>query len=75
MEFQSEQVHTINLLCYDKAGNHSTNEFKFPPIITFDPANITISKDTMSGKFMVFSPSNANIQTITLVAQGTEALL
>ena len=76
--FQNETVHTINLLCYDKAGNYSTNEFKFPPIITFDPTNITLSKEVMSGRVMIYSPSNKNIESIILVddpGNPTQAVL
>ena len=44
----TEAVHTVKVSCYDKVGNVSENEIKFPPIVEFSPSNVTLSKDVMS---------------------------
>ena len=62
----TETVHALKVTCYDKVGNSSTNEMRFPPIIEFSDENVTLSKGTMNGKFSVYSPSESPITNITL---------
>ena len=62
----TEAVHTVKVSCYDKVGNVSENEIKFPPIIEFSPSNVTLSKDVMSWTFTVYSPSSFKIKHINV---------
>ena len=62
----TEAVHTVKVTCYDRVGNISENEIKFPPIIEFSPSNVTVSKDVMSWTFTVYSPSSYKIKHINV---------
>ena len=62
----SEAVHTVKVTCSDKVGNVSENEIKFPPIIEFNPSNVTVSKNVMSWTFTVYSPSSFKIKHINV---------
>ena len=62
----TEAVHTVKVTCSDKVGNVSENEIKFPPIIEFNPSNVTVSKDVMSWTFTVYSPSSYKIKHINV---------
>ena len=61
-----ELVHTVKVKCFDKVGNVSENEIKFPPIIEFDPSNITLSNHTIEWKFTIYSPSSSKIKYIKI---------
>ena len=61
-----ELVHTVKIKCFDKVGNVSENEIKFPPIIEFDPSNITLSNHTIEWKFTIYSPSSSKIKYIKI---------
>ncbi len=61
-----ELVHTVKIKCFDKVGNVSENEIKFPPIIEFDPSNITLSNHTIEWKFTIYSPSSFKIKYIKI---------
>ena len=63
----TEAVHTVKVTCYDKVGNVSENEIKFPPIIEFNPSNVTLSNQVMNWTFTVYSPSNFKIKNIYVV--------
>ena len=60
----TELVHTVKVKCFDNVGNVSENEIKFPPIIEFDPNNITLSNRAMNGNFTIYSPSWFKIKHI-----------
>ena len=60
----TELVHTVKVKCFDNVGNVSENEIKFPPIIEFDPNNVTLSNRTMNGDFTIYSPSWFKIKHI-----------
>ena len=63
----SEAVHTVKVKCSDKVGNVSENEIKFPPIIEFNPSNVTLSNQVMNWTFTVYSPSSFKIKHIHVV--------
>ena len=63
----SEAVHTVKVKCSDKVGNISENEIKFPPIIEFNPSNVTLSNQVMNWTFTVYSPSSFKIKHIHVV--------
>ena len=63
----TEAVHTVKVKCSDKVGNISENEIKFPPIIEFNPSNVTLSNQVMNWTFTVYSPSNFKIKNIHVV--------
>jgi len=63
----TEAVHTVKVKCSDKVGNISENEIKFPPIIEFNPSNVTLSNQVMNGTFTVYSPSSFKIKHIHVV--------
>jgi len=63
----TEAVHTVKVKCLDKVGNISENEIKFPPIIEFNPSNVTLSNQVMNGTFTVYSPSSFKIKNIHVV--------
>ncbi len=60
----TELVHTVKVKCFDNVGNVSENEIKFPPIIEFDPNNVTLSNRAMNGDFTIYSPSWFKIKHI-----------
>ena len=60
----TELVHTVKVKCFDNVGNVSENEIKFPPIIEFDPNNVTLSNSAMNGDFTIYSPSWFKIKHI-----------
>ena len=62
----SEAVHTVKVKCSDKVGNVSENEIKFPPIIEFNPSNVTLSNQVMNWTFTVYSPSSFKIKHINV---------
>ncbi len=62
----SDTTHSLKVQCYDKVGNSSENLIKFPPIITFDAGNVTLSREAMTGRFEVYSPSSEDITVIQL---------
>lgn len=62
----SDTTHSLKVQCYDKVGNSSENLIKFPPIITFDAGNVTLSREAMTGRFEVYSPSSEDITLIQL---------
>ena len=63
----TEPVHTVKVKCSDKVGNISENEIKFPPIIEFNPSNVTLSNQVMNWTFTVYSPSSFKIKHIHVV--------
>ena len=62
----TEPVHTVKVKCSDKVGNITENEIKFPPIIEFNPSNITLSNQVMNWTFTVYSPSSFKIKHINV---------
>ena len=63
----TEPVHTVKVKCSDKVGNITENEIKFPPIIEFNPSNVTLSNQVMNWTFTVYSPSSFKIKHIHVV--------
>ena len=63
----TEPVHTVKVKCSDKVGNITENEIKFPPIIEFNPSNVTLSNQVMNWTFTVYSPSSYKIKHIHVV--------
>ena len=62
----TEPVHTVKVKCSDKVGNITENEIKFPPIIEFNPSNVTLSNQVMNWTFTVYSPSSFKIKHINV---------
>ena len=62
----TEPVHTVKVKCSDKVGNITENEIKFPPIIEFNPSNVTLSNQVMNWTFTVYSPSSYKIKHINV---------
>ena len=63
----TEPVHTVKVKCSDKVGNITENEIKFPPIIEFNPSNVTLSNQVMNWTFTVYSSSSFKIKHIHVV--------
>ena len=61
-----EEVHTLNVKCYDTVGNYSISTIKFPPIIEFSDDNITLNNIEMTWSFTVYSPSKKPITKIEI---------
>ena len=59
-----EEVHTLEVKCYDTVGNYSISTIKFPPIIEFSDDNITLNNIEMTWSFTVYSPSKNPITKI-----------
>lgn len=57
----SSNVHSVWVKCYDRLGNSSESEVRFPPIVTFSGENrVLINKnDTMiTGDVEIYAPLN-----------------
>ena len=61
LTLKSQETHSIWVKCYDKVGNHSENEVRFPPIVTFSGENRVLIKDgNITGEVEIYAPLNQN---------------
>ena len=61
LTLKSQETHSIWVKCYDKVGNHSENEVRFPPIVTFSEENRVLIKDgNITGEVKIYAPLNQN---------------
>ena len=63
LTLKTQETHSIWVKCYDKVGNHSENEVRFPPIVTFSGENrvlINKSETMITGEVEIYAPLNQN---------------
>ena len=59
LTLKTQETHSIWVKCYDKVGNHSENEVRFPPIVTFSGENRVLIKDgNITGEVEIYAPLN-----------------
>ena len=55
----TKTYHSIWVRCYDKVGNYSEHEVRFPPIVTFSGENRVLIKDGgITGEVEIYAPLN-----------------
>ena len=54
----SSNVHSVWVKCYDRLGNSSESEVRFPPIVEFAQNDILRNDQTIRGEVQVYAPLN-----------------
>ena len=54
----SSNVHSVWVKCYDRLGNSSESEVRFPPIVEFAQNDVLRNDQTIRGEVQVYAPLN-----------------